>query len=320
VPNQAFASYYRVFARTVTKVGSLVALTALIFFMGALASAWLGGAQNVAHFCGDAIEDRHLEVVRRHYLDEDEFFEEAHLSTAESVDSPEKPGSCISVVRGRQVPSPALIPPIQAPPIPFSDVMFTSSQQLPGLELLFLIPLLAMALILAIDNRAHWKSIHSIRIMPRYRLWALALLGGLTLGLVVYSVAFALWPKTIPFTATLESKLFTSALILSILIIAPVIEELFFRRDLYGHFLIKGHPWFGAFVVSWIFSSLHLFARLPSLWDDRSASAAGIVFFSTFIGSVLLCTLYYKSRNILSCISMHAGYNGSIVFLGLHAA
>lgn len=79
--------------------------------------------------------------------------------------------------------------------------------------------------------------------------------------------------------------------ILSIAVVAPVIEELVFRGAIAGHLFHKWkNPWYGILLSAFVFGVIH-------------GNPAQIPF--AFILGILLGWLYYRTGNILPCILLH---------------
>lgn len=89
--------------------------------------------------------------------------------------------------------------------------------------------------------------------------------------------------------------------VLGLIIIAPVIEELFFRRFLFAKLLEKYNFWISIIVSSWLFSAIHL----PHYNNVLPTFALGLL--SGFI--------YYKTKKIIYSILLHFLLNGSFLYL-----
>lgn len=76
--------------------------------------------------------------------------------------------------------------------------------------------------------------------------------------------------------------------------IAPVVEELIFRRVLLGAFLRKHGPVAAVLLTSLVFSLLHFYST---------------DYLGTFLFSVVLCVISLRFRSILLCAAVHAMYN-----------
>lgn len=81
------------------------------------------------------------------------------------------------------------------------------------------------------------------------------------------------------------------------LLIAPVFEELFFRRFLFQKLLIRNGFLTGLLVSSFLFSIIH--------WETP------LNLIPAFIMGIISATIFYKTGNIVYCILLHFLYNAS---------
>lgn len=81
----------------------------------------------------------------------------------------------------------------------------------------------------------------------------------------------------------------------SSILIAPIIEELFFRKFLFLKLLEKNKTWIAIIVSSLCFSAIH-FPTPNNL-------------IQTFIAGVIACIIYLKTKNIVYLIIIHFLYN-----------
>lgn len=86
---------------------------------------------------------------------------------------------------------------------------------------------------------------------------------------------------------------------ISTLLIAPIFEELFFRKFLFSKLLEKNNLWYAIITSSICFSAIH-FEQPSNL-------------IPTFIYGVIACLIYYKTKNILYLVITHFLYNLSSV-------
>ena len=96
--------------------------------------------------------------------------------------------------------------------------------------------------------------------------------------------------------------------IITIVIVAPLAEELIFRGVLLRYFVERNKPLLGTILISLMFSALHGFLEQGLGWQ---------LYVSTiyFIFSVLLCRVYIMQKTIWSPIVFHSAYNSTMVVL-----
>ena len=90
--------------------------------------------------------------------------------------------------------------------------------------------------------------------------------------------------------------------LISVFIISPVFEEIFFRKLLFTQLLKKQSYWVSLVISSLCFSLIHIETPHNLL--------------ATFFGGLILGTLYYKTKAILYAIITHSLFNIIILFLG----
>lgn len=88
--------------------------------------------------------------------------------------------------------------------------------------------------------------------------------------------------------------------------VAPVVEELFFRRLLLQRFVAAGWPIVGLLLTSVAFANLHL-------WQASDTASAVFVWTVVVIGSLLLSAVYLRTRSWRASAVMHATFNGTQV-------
>jgi membrane protease YdiL (CAAX protease family) len=90
-----------------------------------------------------------------------------------------------------------------------------------------------------------------------------------------------------------------------VLLLAPVFEELLFRRVLFGRFLEAGRPLLGYAVTGVAFASLHEFAGLsPGGWLQTS-----LLWSFYFAMAVALAWVYRRTGSLWAPVLVHAGNN-----------
>lgn len=88
--------------------------------------------------------------------------------------------------------------------------------------------------------------------------------------------------------------------------VAPVVEELFFRRLLLQRFVAAGWPVVGLLLTSVAFANLHL-------WQASDTASAVFVWTVVVIGSLGLSAVYLRTRSWRASAVMHATFNGTQV-------
>lgn len=90
----------------------------------------------------------------------------------------------------------------------------------------------------------------------------------------------------------------TIPLILSAALVAPIAEELLFRGLLQTTLLrATGRPWLSILITSALFTSVHISAADPASLPPL------------FVLSIALGLALERSKNLLTCITIHAGFN-----------
>lgn len=100
--------------------------------------------------------------------------------------------------------------------------------------------------------------------------------------------------------------LFNIADIIRGIIVAPIFEELFFRKFIFSKMLNKYNLWTSIVFSSFCFALIHL---------PNYRQAIGSIFFG-----ILVCYIFYKTRNIYYSIFFHFIYNFSHYFLKFFGA
>jgi len=108
-----------------------------------------------------------------------------------------------------------------------------------------------------------------------------------------------------------HQRIFTALLnsvygIAIVVILAPLAEELLFRGVLFRFFIEKKRVLLGTVIVSLLFSVVHGFVEKDFGWQLYISSIY-------FFGSVILCRLYIKQKNLWSPIIFHSFYNSTMV-------
>lgn len=154
--------------------------------------------------------------------------------------------------------------------------------------------------------------------VTRYPSWKDILLA--PAGLVIYFIISAtllysiskIWPgfnidqkQNIGFTGLSAQYQYILAF-LSLVVVAPIAEELLFRGYLFGK-LKKSFPiWLAILITSLVFGALHLFSSSPFAWN---------LFVDTFALSIILCLLRVMTGNIWSSVLLHMIKNGIAFYL-----
>ena len=91
---------------------------------------------------------------------------------------------------------------------------------------------------------------------------------------------------------------------ISSLLIAPIFEELFFRKFLFTKLLEKNKLWIAIIISSICFSAIH--------YEQPSN------LIPTFIYGVIACIIYYKTKNIFYLVITHFLYNLSSMMYSIY--
>lgn len=120
---------------------------------------------------------------------------------------------------------------------------------------------------------------------------------GQILAVQVESVIFGIEPGSD--NTELLSNIMKSApiMILSAVIFAPILEEIIFRRVIFGSLIQKYNFWISAIVSGVVFAAIHLEFEHILLY-----SVCGLIF----------AFLYYKTKSIWTSIIAHMMLNGSV--------
>jgi membrane protease YdiL (CAAX protease family) len=150
-----------------------------------------------------------------------------------------------------------------------------------------------ICLILYKDNGLSLKSAFSSKI--DFTVIIAAVLGIHALqDILLQIIALALSDKT---TVTANSVSFSWALVVEVVLIAPIVEEILFRFAGIGLLRDKYKKWTLCVVISIVFSITHFYGIQG--------------FVSTFIFSITLCCVYYRLSNIVYPIAIHMLYNAT---------
>lgn len=93
---------------------------------------------------------------------------------------------------------------------------------------------------------------------------------------------------------------------ISLVLLIPISEELFFRKYIQGGLQKKYKPHLAILVSSILFSFIHL--QIQNLGFDNEELNTYLAF-STFFGGLLTGTIYYFSKSILPAILLHCLWN-----------
>lgn len=160
---------------------------------------------------------------------------------------------------------------------------------------------------LAVVLLVRWRSRAALVGAPAAngRTLILAGLAGVALGELALGASRAILPDA-PVPRLLETLLAQpySLLALSVLAIglAPIVEELFFRRLLFQRFVAAGWPIVGALLTSVAFANAHL-------WQASDAASAVFVWTVTVLGSLALSVVYLRTHSWRASAVMHATFN-----------
>lgn len=154
--------------------------------------------------------------------------------------------------------------------------------------------------------------------LTRYPLWKDILLT--PAGFVVYLLLSAillyiltrLWPgfnvdqkQNVGFSDVIQQYQFILAF-LSLVIIAPIAEEILFRGYLFGKLKRTIPVWLAILVTSLVFGAFHLFNSGALAWN---------LAIDTFALSIILCLLRVATGNIWASILLHMVKNGIAFYL-----
>ncbi|MHA6280332.1 lysostaphin resistance A-like protein [Salinimicrobium sp. CAU 1759] len=84
--------------------------------------------------------------------------------------------------------------------------------------------------------------------------------------------------------------------VITALLVAPVLEELFFRKFLFQKLLLKNGFLTGIIISSFLFSLIH--------WETP------LNLIPAFSFGLISAFIYYRTRNVIYCIILHFLYNG----------
>ncbi len=284
--------------------------------------SWWGGVTTSTLVCGPELRPTHVEQVAHHYrtLGRDQLsleFYEPIDARREGLVPAESDHACLRYGWTDRVPSVIFLRQQAPPSLPVADISLSweSHQALP--ELAWLAPQLAMLLILLWRDRRPFVQLRQELRGPQWRLVGLAAATGLVLATLVMGLVARLWPEDVNLHYSSTSLLGIVLGILIINLLAPVVEELFFRGLLYQGLLAAGQPLSGAVLISLMFAGLHALALAPLLLAEGAYDALTIVYLTTLAGSALLCLLYWRFRNLLLCVGFHGAYNLAMLIMAL---
>ena len=100
-------------------------------------------------------------------------------------------------------------------------------------------------------------------------------------------------PKTVPLSLTIYNAVL-------LILVAPVVEETFFRGFVFPGIGRRYGMWWGATVSAALFAAMHV--SLGAL-------------FPLFVMGLLLAWVYFRTRSIWACIGFHAAYNSVALIL-----
>lgn len=103
-------------------------------------------------------------------------------------------------------------------------------------------------------------------------------------------------------------------LVLVVVVLAPMYEELLFRRVLFGRFLRGGWPWLGLVLSSLAFALVH---ELPGLSDNPPAAVLQLWLAYAGMGAAF-AWLYWRTGTLWAPILAHGLNNG--LALALHVS
>jgi hypothetical protein len=154
--------------------------------------------------------------------------------------------------------------------------------------------------------------------ITRYPLWKDILIT--PAGLVIYLLLSAIllflltkiWPgfnidqkQDVGFSDVIQQYQFILAF-LSLVIIAPIAEEILFRGYLFGKLKKNVPVWLAILVTSFVFGAFHLFNSGTLAWN---------LAIDTFALSIILCLLRVVTGNIWASIMLHMVKNGIAFYL-----
>jgi membrane protease YdiL (CAAX protease family) len=135
-------------------------------------------------------------------------------------------------------------------------------------------------------------------------LWSVAVFAGFWIVTLVL-VGLLGEPEQQTLVTTIEDEERLTVLVayaVLICVLAPIVEEFFFRGFMFTIFLRRIGPLWGALLVGAVFGVGHV---------DQNAEAVSLVALGAF--GVGLCILYWRCRSIIPCMAVHA-LNNAITF------
>lgn len=146
--------------------------------------------------------------------------------------------------------------------------------------------------------------------------WGWIVLGVLASGAVdtgVLQVGEWIGQPLVPANQALIDELMAASPLLawlSVVVLAPVAEELAFRRLLFGRFLRAGRPWLGLVLTSALFACLH---EVPGL-SEGPWWATCLLWIAYFNGGAVLAGLYWRTGSLWAPILAHMAGNALALY------
>ena len=137
--------------------------------------------------------------------------------------------------------------------------------------------------------------------------------GAGVVGLLIYYLIdwLARWAGSeMPVASNAESieQLFAASTLLALIdvvVIAPVVEELLFRKLLLGRFIKMGSPYLGVVLTSLLFASMHE----PFPMQEQTLGEWFLLFAYYFLMGVLFAVVYVRTGRLSAAVAAHATTN-----------
>ncbi|NBD95122.1 MAG: CPBP family intramembrane metalloprotease [Gammaproteobacteria bacterium] len=306
--------------RVAREFALLLLLTVGFALVIVVSAYWLGGVTRTTTLCGDSLEQHHLRVAGDEIRPDETSSVKLEFLDIPADKAPDSsPSTCIRIEEFARVPSPILMDSPPIPDIPYSDVQFVTESHTSGMALVAMAPLGALVIMLVLlgtgPSRATAQPVES---RPRNAAsLAFASAIGLLLAAILMSVSASAWPEDIAFIRRTSSIVGDVLLALLVVLAVPLLEESFFRGVLFRRMLEANAPLLGLFMVSGMFTGLHALGFMTLIGTQGAFTALGLVLLSTFLGSAVLCGLYWWKRRLRDCIVLHGSYNAGVIGLGL---